>query len=65
HTPWGIDFDASGNLWAVNSTDASDTDTSRGALLRYNASALNSAAVPDKTIALSSRYTLGLAIARP
>ena len=64
-TPWGIAFDSGNNLWAVNSTDANDVSTSRGSLVRFNGTGLNSSSSPDKTIELDSRYTLGIAIGRP
>jgi hypothetical protein len=63
--PWDIEFGASGDLWVVNSTDAIDDAQSRGSLLRFDAGSLVTGASPDAQIDLDSRYTLGLAIARP
>ena len=64
-TPWGLAFDASGNLWVVNSTDADDDSDSKGSLLRFDGTSLTTGATPDRNIELESRFTLGIAIARP
>lgn len=63
--PWGLAFGANGHLWVVNSTDATDDADSRGSLVRFHAAALTTGASPDRHIELDSRYTLGVAVARP
>ncbi len=65
HTPWGIGFGRTGHLWVVNGTDEVDDANSRGSLVRFNAASLANGAVPDLQIELESRFTLGLAVARP
>ncbi len=48
----------------MNATDADDTVNSRGSLVRFAAPIGNSAST-DRRVELASRYTLGIAIARP
>ncbi|MBX2802958.1 MAG: hypothetical protein KTR31_35070 [Myxococcales bacterium] len=63
YQPWGLQLDAAGRLWVVNATDADDGGNSRGSLLSFDSPV--SGAVPSQEIPLASRYTLGLAVARP
>jgi hypothetical protein len=63
--PWGLRFDRTGDLWAVDTTDAADAATSRGSLVRFGGGSLGLDPAPDVVIRLDSRYTLGLAVGTP
>ncbi|MEZ4238024.1 MAG: hypothetical protein R3F59_18140 [Myxococcota bacterium] len=63
--PWGLRFDGAGDLWVVDSTDAADDATSRGALVRFDAAGLGGDPAPSLQVPLDSRYTLGLAVGTP
>ena len=63
YSPWGLDFDEQGRLWVVNATDAQDDASSRGSLVAFDPPV--SGASPARVVPLASRYTLGIAVARP
>ncbi len=63
YEPFGLSFDAAGNLWVVNQTDASGTGP--GGLLEFTAASLGaSTATPALTLPLPSRFTLAVAVQR-
>ena len=63
YDPDGLAFDATGNVWVVNQTDA--TGTGPGSVVKFAGSSLGGSSSPEVTLSLPTRYTIGVAIHRP